>query len=633
MSKRELLVRLSLLVAVMLLATALPAAADPTPPADNKTETLDETAARVADSLTSLDLEVREGYFQLWGADECLPTYESMGSCFFNNPAAPYEWSVLPHWPDEFVDPTTKGIFGETREGYGATYRFDPHEAILIFGYLPPEAHYFGLQSYTFTHEGTYDTDNETYAYLSSLGAQDVFFHETPHNPKRIGFFNSLSDSINNVVIERKSGSSWEQFRYFIITPDRHMDREIRQALVALGVDASEIFTEGIPENVHFGLDEKADDFVSPLRYAMPLDGGGAGTPSDAWRHNPTLRLLRVRDTSPGCRTEPFPAWGLGAPWDAWRHNPTLRLPRGRDTSPGCRMEPLPAWGPGAPWDAWPHNPTLRLPRGRDTSPGYRMEPFPAWGPGGPWDAWRHNPTLRLPRGRDTSPGYPEEPFPAWGPDSPEARSAVPEAYLSEDLTTLVHAVAEAWDQACADAACTGRYSTFMDVLSAPFNLAGPKCAEIGMDCAGDTQDASYWLCPDITFDDGEVWAVIGTLATETGNATYVGLGLNNFRLKLGAKNVDYTKLEGSANSAFYGDIGNLDKFFVYYFARDCSDLESWTHGYCMEVEDSELVLPVGDQGAFTVRDYIKPGTQRAPDSTKLLPARALKLARPSAAR
>ena len=522
MIKRELLVCLSLLVAVMLLATELPAAADPTPPPDSKSQTLDETAALVAHSLTGLDLEVLEGYFQMWGADECLPTFELMGSCFFNNPAAPYVLSVLPYWPDEFVDPATKGVFGETREGYGTTYRFDPHEAIVIFGYLPPEAHYFGLQSYTFTHVGKYETDNESYAFLSSLGAQDVFFHEVPLNPTRIGFFNSLSDSINNVLIEQQSGSSWEQFRYFIITPDRQLDREIRQTLVALGVDASEIFTEGIPKNVRVGLNENADDFASPLRYSMPLDGGGAGTASYEWRHNPTLRLLRVRDTSPG----------------------------------------------------------------------------------------------------DS-----QETFPAWGPDSPETRTAVPEAYLNEDLTMLVHAVAEAGGQACTDLACTDRYRTFADVQSAPFNALGPKCAEIGMDCAGDTQDASYGFCPGITFGDGEVWAVIGTLGTETGNATYVGLGLNNFRLRLGAKNVDYTKLEGSA--AFYGNTANLDKFFVYYFARDCSGLESWTHSYCAEVEDSPLVLPAGDRAAFTERDYIVPGTQRGPDSTKLLPSRVLKLARP----
>jgi hypothetical protein len=408
------------------------------------------------------------------------------------------------------------------------TYRFDPHEAILIFGYLPPPAHYFGLYTYTYTHKGKYETDNETYAFLSSLGAQDVFFHNVPLNPKRIGFMNSLSDSINNVMIERQSGASWEQFRYFIITPDGHMERELRKDLVKLGVDDSEIFTQRIPENVRTGLNKNADDFMSPFRYSMPLDGGGANTDSDAWRHSPTLRLLRVRDTSPG---------------------------------------------------------------------------------------------------------YRKETFPAWGPDSPEPRTAVSEAYLGEDLTKLVHAVAAAWSQPCSDAGCAGRYSPFGDLQSPPINLLGPLCAAIGMDCAGDAQDASYGFFPGPTFDNGEVWAVIGTLGTKTGNATYVGLGLNNFRLRLGAKNVDYTRLEGSASAELYpdfqGNSENLDKLFVYYFARNCEDIQAWTHGYCTEVEDSPLVLPAGDRAAFTERDYIVPGTQRGPDSTKLLPSRALKLARP----
>ncbi len=527
MRRRTLVIRLSLVAAVMLLVVTLPAAAGPVLPEGEKNATLDNTAAHIAESLRTLDLEVREGYFQMWGADECLPTYELMGTCYFNNPAAPYVFPVVPYWPDEFVDPATRGAFGETKEGYGTTYRLDPHEAILIFGYMPPPAHYFGLYTYTYTHKGTYDTDNETYTFLSSLDAQDVFFHEVPLNPKRIGFMNSLSDSINNVMIERQLqvDESWGQFVYFIITPDGHMERELRKGLVKLGVDESAVFTQRIPRNVRTGLNKNADDFMSPFRYSMPLDGGGVGTDSYEWRHSPTLRLLRVRDTSPG---------------------------------------------------------------------------------------------------------YRKETFPAWGPDSPEPRTAVSEEYLRDDLTKLVHAVATAWEQPCEDADCTGRYSPFGDLQSPPINLLGPLCAQIGMDCAGDAQDASYGFFPGPTFDDGEVWAVIGTLGTETGNATYVGLGLNNFRLRLGAKNVEYTRLEGSA--AFYDDgIGNLDKLFVYYFARSCEDIQLLTHGYCTAVEDSPLVLPPGDRAAFTERDYIVPGTQRGPDSTKLLPSRALKLARPDA--
>jgi hypothetical protein len=108
-------------------------------------------------------------------------------------------------------------------------------------------------------------------------------------------------------------------------------------------------------------------------------------------------------------------------------------------------------------------------------------------------------------------------------------------------------------------------------------------------------------------------------------------VGLNNFRLRLGAKSVDYTELEESAApyEEFEGDPANLEKLFVYYFARNCKDIEPLTHGYCMEVETTPLVLPVGDRAAFTERDYIKPGTQRGPDSDQLLPSRALKLKRP----
>ena len=82
---------------------------------------------------------------------------------------------VVPYWSDEFVDPATRGAFGKTEPRYGATYRFDPNEAILIFGYLPPEAAYFGLQSYLFSRKGEYLTDNDTYRFLTRIGAGDVF--------------------------------------------------------------------------------------------------------------------------------------------------------------------------------------------------------------------------------------------------------------------------------------------------------------------------------------------------------------------------------------------------------------------------------------------------------------------------
>ena len=518
--------RVVLALLVLLLVCGAPSASADRAMPENKAPA--EVGINTDEFVGLLDkrgFEVGQGDFVLWGIEQCPGSYELIGTCYFNNPAAPYVLPAVPHWPDEFVDPATQGAFGETEPGYGTIFRLDPNEAIVILGFLPPEAAYFGLQSYLFTREGEYSTDNPTYSFLNGIGAKSIFFHTIPQNPARIGSFDSLSNSINNVTIERQSGGSWNQFRYFIITPDRFMDKQIRQALHKLSVADEDIFTERIPSNMRLGLDADADEFLSLIRYSMPADGGGPGTASDAWRHDPSLTVLRVRDTRPD---------------------------------------------------------------------------------------------------------RPAQRYPAWEDDSPERRVAVPEEYLKADLTRLVYAVSEAWGQECADPNCSAEAKPFIDTQSYPVNLVGPRCDNIGMDCLGDTQDASYQFRPGNWFDHGEVYAVVGTLGTATGNAIYVSLGLNNTRLRLGAKNVDGSKLVGSADPAWYPEVGNADKLYIYYFTRDCAGLEDLTHGFCIPVEDTALVIPPGDAATFVERDYMAVGTQRGPDSTLTLPSRVLKLQRPA---
>ena len=85
----------------------------------------------------------------------------------------------------------------------------------------------------------------------------------------------------------------------------------------------------------------------------------------------------------------------------------------------------------------------------------------------------------------------------------------------------------------------------------------------------------------------------------------------------------------GSADAAWYPAVDNLDKFYVYYFTRDCTGLQDLTHGFCSPVADTELVLPPGDMASIVERDYMSVGTQRGPDSTLTLPSMLLKLARP----
>ena len=521
---RKAFVRVLFVLMLASLAGVPAASADRVAPKGQAFAEVEKTSQLLQDGLEKRGLEVSRGSFVLWGIDECPASFALMGSCFFNNPTSPYVLPAVPYWEGEFVDPATADAFGHAGDDRGPVFRFDPNEAIVVFGFLPPEAAYFGQQSYLFTRKGKWETDNDTYRFLEKIGGADVFFHTTPLNASRIGSWDSLSDSNNNVVIERQSGASWNQFRYFIITPDRFMEKQVRQVLHKLRVPEKDVFSEAIPSNVRIGLDADADDFLVLFRYSRPVDGGTDGTPSDQWRHNPTMGVLRIRDTRP--------------------HRPAQR-------------------------------------------------------------------------------------YPAWVEDSPEPRVAVPETYLKDDLNALVYAVGEAWGQPIENEGdWTARALPFIDTQSYPFNLVGPLCDNIGMDCLGDTQDATYQFRPGLQFDNDEVYAVVGTLGTATGNATYVSLGLNNVHYRLGVKNVDGSMLAGSAG--FYGDLENLDKLYVYYFTRDCTGIQSLTHGFCTPVEDSEFVIRRGDLASIVERDYVSAGTQRGPESTLTVPPIVLKLTRPA---
>jgi hypothetical protein len=50
----------------------------------------------------------------------------------------------------------------------------------------------------------------------------------------------------------------------------------------------------------------------------------------------------------------------------------------------------------------------------------------------------------------------------------------------------------------------------------------GQHCLARPMNCLGDTQDDSFRSAPTLSLDGGEVFAVVGTRAIATDNATYV---------------------------------------------------------------------------------------------------------------
>jgi len=307
-------------------------------------------------------------------------------------------------------------------------------------------------------------------------------------------------------VIEQKSGAVWDQVRHFVITPERTLDRAIRQALVRLGIPENTVFTEQIPAklgdtNLKTGLGEKSDDFMSVIRHAMPEDAARA----DAWRKDLPLVVLRVRDTRP---------------------------PRG-------------------------------------------PQPYP-------WVAF-------------------------------ETRSAAtpPETELEPDLVTLAGAVCARWGQPC-------NPTPLLNMKASPLDWTGPECVKVGMNCLAPNEDSAYFMGSRLWLPDDRVYAVVGTLGTQTGNATYVGLGLNSSLTQQGFDNIEDDQLAGTADAY---DVPNHERFFVQYFARNCSgeNLETLTAGsHCYSVGDElpDCTDPADLSCAMLVlslRDYLLPDSQRGP--------------------
>ena len=155
---------LSLLIALTMLCPALaaPAFADSPMPENKVPGWVESTARRLANGLKQQGYEVGRGYFKLYTKDDCPYSYEVLHSCLGNNPAAPYVLPIVPPWPDEWVDPGTAGMVGPTVEGYNASYRLDPREAIVIIAQLPPPARYFGLQTYLLSRPGEWKEEERS---------------------------------------------------------------------------------------------------------------------------------------------------------------------------------------------------------------------------------------------------------------------------------------------------------------------------------------------------------------------------------------------------------------------------------------------------------------------------------------
>lgn len=274
-----------------------PAAAQVPPSLERKVETLQA-------DLSAHGYEVARGQWHLFTIDDCRFAIASMGFCMANNPAAPYVIPTVPHWDDEFSDEHLKDLLGPAGNEWW-TYRLGEREALVVMGVLPPPGAYFSLLTYVFTREGPPDTSQPLYEKLTDPFMRSMVFLTSP-NPSRAIVFSSLDDANNDVVIARQSGAAFGAERYFVISPDAGLERDLTDALLRAGVpDRKQVFAERIsPQIARIGLGSEADDFMSLIRYAEPQHQAAG----DQWRQQLPFVVLRVRDTDAARPADPYPA-------------------------------------------------------------------------------------------------------------------------------------------------------------------------------------------------------------------------------------------------------------------------------------------------------------------------------------
>jgi hypothetical protein len=391
-----------------------------------------------------------------------------------------------------------------------------------------------GIQTWQWSQPGHWTAKD--YQHVAQLPNQPfplrlIFATMPPTDPNAGRAFNfaGIGDPVNNVVMQRRSGSPFGKQRYFIVTPSQSTDQAVRRVLHSRGIPDRDIFTEQVPSRDSsgpigpLGMGKGAIDFNTWFRYAVP--DPASATAAQQWRLHPPLKVMRV-------------------------------------------LAPT------------------------STGPVHRYGAL-------------HFDKLR----------------------------AHSEKYLAGDMRDLVHAVCDriGTTAGLTSTDCTQPTpaSAFMVDPLRDYGWDGPYCRSIQMSCDGDNPDSAFFYGQMLPLDSGQVYAVVDTLATETGNATYVGLSAHNAAAFYAPVNILDTELEGTAAS-YASTVGHTDKFFVHYFTRDCSTLSGLPDAQnCTTLTDA-MIPSRGSPNAFGdpalqgmlqlgIRNYVVPGTARGPDASKML--------------
>ena len=242
--------------------------------------------------------------------------------------------------------------------------------------------------------------------------------------------------------------------------------------------------------------------------------------------------------------------------------------------------------------------------------------------------AWRERLPMVVLRIRDTRPAQQPQPYP-WTAFESRSRTDPPEIALATDLGKLAIAICNRWEQPCQPT----DLRPLLNMRASQLSLTGPECVKVGMNCLAPTEDTVYFMSARLPLPDDRVYAVVGALGIQTDNATYVGLGLNMSTTQLGFDNIEDLNLAGTANQ--YTAAPNHERFFLQYFARDCTGLEGLTAGSncysigdqlpnCYDPTDLTCAMLV-----LSVRNYLFPGSQRGPAPGSTLSPVIIVLQRP----
>jgi len=121
--KPNILVILSIVFILLLTLVEFPVKSKSPMPENKVPGSVESVARRLMNNLKQQGYEVERGYFKLYTEEDCPTSFQELGNCYGNNPAAPYVLFSVPSWPEEFIDPATDEAFGLNLDGYSTLAR------------------------------------------------------------------------------------------------------------------------------------------------------------------------------------------------------------------------------------------------------------------------------------------------------------------------------------------------------------------------------------------------------------------------------------------------------------------------------------------------------------------------------